>query len=141
MFNLHIFISLVASGLKTDQRGRSFLIAFLEKDNDIRENLIAITSEDDATVYVKISNTETQVYEIESMGAVHVPFPRSANRMTSDIQVTGNTAFIVASTKVSVYGYAIGNTSIGGFLALPVENLGTRYLTVANRDGGKGSLK
>ncbi|XP_041360409.1 uncharacterized protein LOC121376561 isoform X2 [Gigantopelta aegis] len=127
----------VMPALKTDQRGRSFLITFLKNDNDTLENLITITSEYDATVYVQMSNTKTQEYQIESLGTAHISFPHSAATVTSDIQVDGNTAFIVASTNVFVYGYAIGTSSIGGFLALPVEGLGMRYLTVAKSDGGQ----
>ncbi|KAL8568846.1 hypothetical protein ACOMHN_053844 [Nucella lapillus] len=122
-----------ASALNIDHRGKSFLLTFFPNYASGNEKIvIIITSQYNATVYIQISNTSgsddtRREYKVQAGSSLHVTL--AAHVVVSTNQVAEKKAvLVVASHPVSVYCVNLDYRTSDGYLAIPMEALGTHYV-------------
>ncbi|KAK7476929.1 hypothetical protein BaRGS_00031788, partial [Batillaria attramentaria] len=123
---------------RIDNRGKSFLLFFIENFGDNTEFRLVITSQHDAKIHVdnpmaQVETDKQQEFAVQSGGSVHVTLGGDV-AVTSDQVPQKKTVLVVASQPVAVFGFSLEYRSSGGYLALPVEGLGTHYV-IATYDG------
>ncbi|XP_067661592.1 uncharacterized protein [Haliotis asinina] len=116
-------------GVRIDQRGNNFIVAFPDSGTNDNVNLLVITSETDVKVYVMMDGENDTEHFLSAGSSRHIYFPYQTT-VFSNMVVERKAIHIVASDKVSVYGYVNQYNAMDGFLALPVKTLSNEYIAV-----------
>ncbi|KAJ8304500.1 hypothetical protein KUTeg_018083 [Tegillarca granosa] len=126
-----------SSGAGPDNQGREFIIGFMDNigTNNNLELFITTTSNNNANV-----NITTPLYNPSFLSTVVVSRGNIVKQELtnglrgSGVEMSNKAIRITASEEVTVYGVNKEQYSTDGFVALPVDTLGTEYVAVTWTD-------
>ncbi|XP_025085634.1 IgGFc-binding protein-like isoform X2 [Pomacea canaliculata] len=124
------FFVLCDAYLTMDNRGKSFLLPFIENYGENTTLTVVVTSEYDATMYVNDPTKPGGPQEFELLAGTSQHLQLGNVTTTANGPAQKKAVFIIASHPISVNAYSLEAGTSEGYLALPVETLGIHYIVV-----------
>ncbi|ESO96516.1 hypothetical protein LOTGIDRAFT_159932 [Lottia gigantea] len=123
-------------GIEISHWGNYFVFTFLKCFSDFEtnvDNIIVVTTRNVSSTISIICMETNETWEVSLE-----PFEEYKLHLNSSVtaipfgEILPRKAIVVmASTKVSVYGFSANGSSVDGFLVIPVAGLGNEYRTVS----------